>query len=94
MDYLDEVTNKLTELLKAIPASDRAEEMDEMEATAGEYLNLTPRRDRLWEYSLDLFSDPNMRELVSRDKELRNVVNAESPVDMILRLIPSDGHLE
>lgn len=43
-----------------------------------------------------LFQDPTMRGLVRTSEEysIENALNGEWPSDMILRLLPSDGHLE
>ena len=56
-------------------------------------LNSNPRRGSADLYSLDLLSDPSMRELAEQDSKYRRAVRTESPTDMVLRLMPSDGHL-
>ena len=32
--------------------------------------------------------------LVDKDETYRNALGAESPSDLVLRLLPSDGHLD
>jgi hypothetical protein len=41
-----------------------------------------------------LFNDPGMGMLVDKDETYRNALGAESPSDLVLRLLPSDGHLD
>lgn len=94
MDYLDEVTKKMTELLSGLPSADRLSEMDDLEEMAGDYLATDPRRSSPAQYSADLFADPSMSTLVRQDSELKRAVRAETPSEMVERLIPSDGHLE
>ena len=94
--YLDEVSERLTSLLKELPKAEQSEQMDELERWAFDsgYFNSNPRRNSPELYSFDLFTDPGMAELVNLDSENRNAVGAEDPVDMVLRLLPSDGHLD
>jgi hypothetical protein len=94
--YLDEVSTHLRKLLSGLPKAEQAAEMDECEsvASASGYLNSTPRDESPERFTHDLFADSGMKMLVEKDSENRNAIGAESPSDLVLRLMPSDGHLD
>jgi hypothetical protein len=56
--YLDEVTSATDRTADGLPVPDRESEMDEVEATANGFLNLTPDESARQKFSRDLFSDP------------------------------------
>jgi len=91
MQYLDEVTNKLSGLLSELPKDERENEMAECESRANGYLNSNPRHDNPALFSLDLLSA--LRPLVEKDKN-RLAMSAESPSELVSNLMPSDGHLD
>ena len=92
--YLDEVTNKLAGLLSDLPKADQESEMASCEMAANGYLNGSPSRESPAAFSNDLFSDPSMANLVAKDANSRNALSAESPSELVLNLMPSDGHLD
>lgn len=94
--YIDELANRLTLLLGELPARDRLSSMDECETQAfnSGYLTSTPNSDNPSQFAYTLFADPGMRLLAARDAARRNAAHAESAIDLVLRLLPSDGHLD
>jgi len=94
--YLDQVIERFTALLKDIPPDDLAHWMNECEVCAfhSGYLNSTPRTGSPELFAQDFFADTGMRWLVRQDAEWKNAVGAEDAVELVLRLLPSDGHLE
>lgn len=90
--YLDEVSECLTSLLASLPKAEQAREMWECESMASQsgYLNSPPRMDSPEKFSNDLFNDPGMAMLARKDETYRNALGAESPSDLVLRLLPSD----
>jgi hypothetical protein len=95
IDHLDRVEKHLTELLRDLPPEDQVPAMLEVERTADEYLQSQPSHRSPEAFSQDLMSDQSIRSLVRRSQHSGlNPQFAESPLDLILRLLPSDGHLE
>lgn len=90
--YPAEVSAHLSKMLAELPTADRKAEMSECERVANGHLNASPRRESPEQFSEDLVS--GLRTLIEKDSKYRNAVNAESPTDLVLRLLPSDGHLE
>lgn len=96
MDYKTEVTARLTLMLREMPKDDQQTEMQACEsvATASGFLDSTPRRDSPQMFSLDLVNDPAMSRLVEKDRANRLAMSAESPVELVTNLMPSDSHLD
>lgn len=94
MQYQEQVSEKLTSMLAALTPDDRASEMDECEAAANGYLNASPRRDSASLFSQDLLSAPGMSDLVTKDgTNGKLAMSAETPSELVMNLLPSDGHL-
>jgi hypothetical protein len=95
--YVDQVIEHLTKMLNDLPEPYRREAMVEVEALA--YHNNLETEDPSLNKSSpeafvqDLMTSRVLVRLLMKD-EYRSAVHAESPEDMILRLLPSDGHLE
>lgn len=92
--YLDEVSQRLTNLLSELPRAEQVQEMSECAAAAGDYLNVQPDYDSPEKFSRSIFSDPTMANLVDKDSENRLAMSAEIPNELVMNLKPSDGHLE
>lgn len=94
--YLDEVSTKLSGLLAELPKAERDSEMAECQSAAESsgFLNSTPRTDSPQTFVQDLLSDPGMSRLVEQDSKNKVALSAESPSELVLNLLPSDGHLD
>ena len=92
--YLSEVSKHLTSLLAGLPKQEQASEMSECVAAANGYLNSNPRTESAEAFSLDLFNDPGMISLAEKDAGNRLAMSAETPNELVVNLMPSDGHLE
>jgi hypothetical protein len=92
--YLDEVTRATDRLLTALPVPDRESEMDEVEATANGFLNLTPDRQQPGEVQPGSVQRPADERLVEKDQRNRLAMSAETPSELVTNLLPADGHLD
>jgi hypothetical protein len=76
---------------------DQQDEMSACETTAYKagYFQSNPRRDNPVVFSRDLLEDSCIKMLLKKDEDNgKNALGAESPTDLVLRILPSDGHLE
>lgn len=96
-EYLDKVRNHLIGLLRDLPTEEeRREAMVECVKLGWNhgYLNSYPREENPEIFSADLFADSSMRLLVSWDVDKKLAISAESPGELVMNLMPSDGHLD
>jgi hypothetical protein len=95
MEYIDEVSNHLTKMLKALPKEDAESEMSECEAIANNngYLNSWPSHESPEKFVQQMFDDPGMRHLTRQDR-YRLAMSAETPSELVMNMLPSDGHLD
>jgi len=92
---LDRLVNKLESLLLGLPPEDRSAAMLECAQAANGHLQSAPRCDSPAALSQHLFEDSGMKHLVRQNPQAAvNALGAESPGELVSRLLPSDGHLE
>lgn len=90
-----EIESRLAQLLNDTPEPDQQAAMLECVRLANGYLSVDPSRDSPEEFSSDLMSDQGIKRLVQKaEAQGFNPGSAESPSELILGLLPSDGHLE
>ena len=92
MTYRNEVAAHLSVMLRALPSADQASEMAECESVANGYLSLSPNRATPEAFAQDLTS--GLSRLIEIDEPKRLALSAESPIELVMNLLPSDGHLD
>lgn len=90
---LDALQAKMTALLLELPTSERLPAMAECEQLANGNLQAELTRSSPQAWAADLMSQPGLKRLAkAAERSGTNPQFAESPQDLILRLLPSDGH--
>jgi hypothetical protein len=87
-----QLRQRMAELLASSP--DPGAEMLECNRLLSESLDVSPPTDSQRSFLDNLFSNGTGQKLASLAAQFQvDPANAESPSDLILRLLPSDGHL-
>jgi hypothetical protein len=94
VDIAGKLARKMELLLNEVPREERGGVMYECVSLAGDYLYSQPSYTDPQSFSESLFSDHGIRHLARNPRNARNALAAESPQEVILWLLPSDGHLE
>ncbi len=97
-DMKDRLSSRMESLLLNLPRAEQQDQMAECVRVleASDFETSSPDRSSPERFARDLLqngpSATRLAELAVRQKF--NPASAESPEDLILRLLPSDGHLE
>jgi len=96
MDAVERISESLRQLLQPMEPPDQQEQYQEILDLLDResLLDSYPSRRTPAEFARQLFSPNRNPQLAYLAKQARPPQGADSPLDLVLALLPSDGHLE